>query len=77
MAAALEDSLRRLREQERLMSARAEESERLNSEIVSSLASGLLVVGLDGEVRTLKQFDVEVSTDVINKEAAKRRPAPR
>lgn len=53
VAAALEDSLHRLREQERLMSARAEESERLNSEIVSSLASGLLVVGLDGEVRTL------------------------
>ena len=53
VAAALEDSLRRLREQERSMLARAEESERLNSEIVSSLASGLLVVGLDGEVRTL------------------------
>ena len=53
VAAALEDSLHRLREQERLMSARAEESERLNSEIVSSLASGLLVVGLDGGVRTL------------------------
>ncbi len=53
VAAALEDSLHRLREQERLMWARAEESERLNSEIVSSLASGLLVVGLDGEVRTL------------------------
>jgi nitrogen-specific signal transduction histidine kinase len=53
VAAALEDSLRRLREQERQMSARAEQSERLNSEIVSSLASGLLVVGLDGEVRTL------------------------
>jgi signal transduction histidine kinase len=53
VAAALEDSIRRLREQERLMSARAESSERLNSEIVSSLASGLLVVGLDGAVRTL------------------------
>jgi two-component system sensor histidine kinase AtoS len=53
VAAALEDSLRRLREQERLMSARAEDSERLNSEIVSSLASGLIVVGLDGGVRTL------------------------
>ena len=53
VAAALEDSLRRLREQERLMSARAETSERLNSQIISSLASGLLVVGLDGEVRTL------------------------
>lgn len=35
------------------MSARAEQSERLNSEIVSSLSSGLLVIGLGGEVRTL------------------------
>lgn len=53
VAAALEDALRRLREQERALSVRAEASERLNSEIVSSLAAGLLVVGLDGEVRTL------------------------
>ncbi len=53
VAAALEDSMRRLREQERVLSARAEQSERLNSEIVSSLASGLLVVGLRGEVLTL------------------------
>jgi len=35
------------------MTARAESSERLNSEIVSSLTSGLLVVGLRGEVRML------------------------
>jgi PAS domain S-box-containing protein len=53
VAGALEDAMRGLREQERALSARAEQSERLNSEIVSSLASGLLVVGLDGEVRTL------------------------
>jgi PAS domain S-box-containing protein len=53
VAAALEDSMRRLREQERVLSARAEQSERLNSEIVSSLASGLLVIGLRGEVLTL------------------------
>ena len=53
VAAALEDAMRRLREQERALEVRAEHSERLNSEIVSSLASGLLVVGLRGEVRTL------------------------
>jgi two-component system, NtrC family, sensor histidine kinase HydH len=53
VASALEDSIRKLREQERAMLARAEDSERLNSEIVSSLASGLLVVGLRGEVRML------------------------
>ena len=53
VAAALEDAIGRLRQQERAMSTRSEDSERLNSEIVSSLASGLLVVGLGGEVRTL------------------------
>jgi nitrogen-specific signal transduction histidine kinase len=53
VAGALEDSIRKLREQERAMAARAETSERLNSEIVASLASGLLVVGLEGEVRML------------------------
>src|SRR5512137_2372350 len=53
VAAALEDAMRRLREQERALSDRAEQSERLNSEIVSSLTSGLLVVGLRGEVLTL------------------------
>jgi PAS domain S-box-containing protein len=53
VASALEDAIRRLRDQEQAMTARAESSERLNSEIVSSLASGLLVVGLRGEVRTL------------------------
>lgn len=31
----------------------------------------------DGEVRMLKQFEVEHSTDIINQEAAKRRPSPR
>jgi signal transduction histidine kinase len=53
VATALEDSIRKLRDQERAMQARAENSERLNGEIVSSLASGLLVVGLRGEVRML------------------------
>jgi signal transduction histidine kinase len=53
VAAALEDSMRRLREQERALSDRAERSERLNSEIVSSLSSGLLVIGLGGDVRTV------------------------
>ncbi len=53
VASALEESIRKLRDQERAMQVRAESSERLNSEIVSSLASGLLVVGLRGEVRML------------------------
>lgn len=53
VAAALEEAIGRLRDQGREMTARAENSERLNSEIVSSLTSGLLVVGLRGEVRML------------------------
>lgn len=53
VSAALEDALRKLRDQERVLAARAESSERLNGEIVSSLSSGLLVVDLQGAIRTL------------------------
>ena len=53
MAAAMEDALRRLRDQERAMKDRAEASERLSGEIIASMTSGLLVVGDDRHVRTL------------------------
>ena len=53
MAAAMEDAVRKLRDGERAMKARAEASERLASEIVASLTSGLLVVDGAGVVRTL------------------------
>ncbi len=53
VTAALHDALTRLKAQEREMSARAEASERLSSEIVESLSSGLLVVGGDGHLRIL------------------------
>ncbi len=53
MAGAMEDAMRRLREQERAMKARAEASERLSGEIIASMTSGLLVVGHDGGVRTI------------------------
>ncbi len=53
VAGALQDAIHKLREQEQAMQARAESSERLNTEIVSSLASGLLLVGLHGDVRML------------------------
>jgi PAS domain S-box-containing protein len=53
MAAAMEDAVRKLRDGEAAMKARAEASERLSSEIVASLTSGLLVVDGDGIVRTL------------------------
>jgi signal transduction histidine kinase len=53
MATAMEDALQALRAQERAMKARAEASERLSAEIVTSMTSGLLVVSEDREVRTL------------------------
>lgn len=53
MAGALEDAVQRLRVQERAMKARAEASERLSSEIIASMTSGLLVVGDDRRIRSL------------------------
>ena len=53
LSAALQEAVTRLKAQERASLARAEASERLNTEIVASLTAGLLVVGLNGEVRIL------------------------
>jgi signal transduction histidine kinase len=53
VTAAMEDALKTLRSKERAMKARAEASERLSSEIVANLTSGLLVVNEDGLVRTM------------------------
>ena len=53
MAGAIEDAVQHLRVQERAMKARAEASERLSSEIIASMTSGLLVVGEDRQVRSL------------------------
>ena len=53
MSAALQEAVARLKAQERASLARAEASERLSTEIVASLTAGLLVVGLDGDVRIL------------------------
>jgi signal transduction histidine kinase len=49
----LHEVLTNLKGQERQMTARAEASERLNTEIVESLTAGLLVVGSEREVRIL------------------------
>jgi PAS domain S-box-containing protein len=51
LATALEDAIRKIREQERASTARAVASERLNSDIVASLTSGLIVVDRTGIVR--------------------------
>lgn len=53
LSAALSEAVSKLKAQERAMAARAEASERMSSEIISSLSAGLLVVGLDGSVRIL------------------------
>jgi two-component system nitrogen regulation sensor histidine kinase GlnL len=53
MTSAMQDALQVLKSQERAMKARAEASERLSSEIIASMTSGLLVVSEDGVVRTL------------------------
>jgi signal transduction histidine kinase len=53
MSAALQEAVAKLKAQERATAARAEASERLSEEIIASLTAGLLVAGLEGEIRTL------------------------
>lgn len=53
LSAALQEAVTKLKAQERATAARAEASERLSEEIIRSLSAGLLVAGLDGEVRIL------------------------
>src|SRR3972149_2240635 len=53
LSAALQEAVAKLQTQERAMAARAEASERLSGEIISSLTAGAVVVGLNGEVRIL------------------------
>jgi PAS domain S-box-containing protein len=53
MSAALQEAVAKIKAQERATAARAEASERLSEEIIASLTAGLLVAGLDGEIRTL------------------------
>src|SRR6478609_4829511 len=60
MSAALQDAVERLRSQERATAARADASERLSGEIISSLTAGVLVVGLGGDVRILNPAGLRV-----------------
>jgi signal transduction histidine kinase len=53
LSVALEEAVAKLKAQERATAARAEASERLSGQIISSLTAGLIVVGLRGEVRIL------------------------
>ena len=53
LSSALEEAVNKLKAQERATAARAEASERLSGEIIASLTAGLLVVGMDAEIRIL------------------------
>jgi nitrogen fixation/metabolism regulation signal transduction histidine kinase len=53
LSAALQEAVTKLKAQERATAARADASERLSGEIISSLTAGLLMVDLNGEVRIL------------------------
>ena len=53
LSAALQEAVTKLKAQERATAARADASERLSGEIISSLTAGLIVAGLHGEVRIL------------------------
>ena len=53
LSAALQEAVTKLKAQERATAARADASERLSGEIISSLTAGLLVAGLHGEIRIL------------------------
>src|SRR5438874_6523659 len=53
LSAALQEAVSKLKAQERATAARADASERLSEEIISSLTAGLLVVGLKGDLRIL------------------------
>jgi signal transduction histidine kinase len=53
LSAALQEAVTKLKAQERATAARAEASERLNGEIISSLTAGLVMVDLNGHVRIL------------------------
>lgn len=50
--------------------------ELLGYEVIIQLVDETEFTTEDGEVRSLKQFDVKHSEEVVNQEAAKRRPQP-
>jgi nitrogen fixation/metabolism regulation signal transduction histidine kinase len=60
LSAALQEAVTRLQAQERATAARADASERLSGEIISSLTAGLLVVGLHEEIRILNPAGLRI-----------------
>ena len=76
LSAALQEAVTKLKAQERATAARADASERLSGEIISSLTAGLLVVGLHGEVRILNPAGLRVlgRAESLRPEAFQRSP---
>ena len=72
LSAALQEAVTKLKAQERATAARADASERLSSEIISSLTAGLLVAGLHGEVRILNPAGLRV----LDRARVAARPTP-
>ena len=60
LSAALQEAVTKLKAQERATAARADASERLSGEIISSLTAGVLVVGLYGEIRILNPAGLRI-----------------
>ncbi len=76
LSAALQEAVTKLKAQERATAARADASERMSGEIISSLTAGLLVVGLHGEVRILNPAGLRVldRPESLRPEAFQRSP---
>jgi signal transduction histidine kinase len=76
LSAALQEAVIKLRAQERATAARADASERLSGEIISSLTAGLLLAGQLGEVRILNPAGLRILNlpDSFRPEAYRRAP---
>ncbi|MCU1385090.1 MAG: hypothetical protein JWL71_3787 [Acidobacteria bacterium] len=74
LSAALQEAVTTLKAQERATAARADASERLSGEIITSLTAGLLVAGMHGEVRILNPAGLRMLNlpESLNPEAYRR-----
>src|SRR5258707_1365142 len=76
LSAALQEAVTKLKAQERATAARADASERMSGEIISSLTAGLLVAGLRGDVRILNPAGLRMldRADTLHPDAFARSP---
>jgi signal transduction histidine kinase len=76
LSAALQEAVTKLKAQERATAARADASERLSGEIISSLTAGVLVIGLKHDVQILNPAGLRVLNrpESLNPAAFQRSP---